>query len=222
MISCHDIEIRYGFETILKNVHLTAFSSQKLALLGPNGSGKTSLLRVLAGLSRPHAGHVFVNKQQVWPTRAQQSTLRSLYLNSHPALLLDETVIGNLDYYCRCFHMQTTIKAYGQTLQKVGLEKKQQVSAKHLSTGQKRKLTLACALLIKPQVLLADEPTNGLDAQGIEICLEIFEQLAKINNSTLVVATHDLILKDWCDSALDVTQFIPKQVTRENKIKALL
>ena len=86
----------------------------------------------------------------------------------------------------------------------MGLENRENQIARTLSTGQKRRLSLAGLILIKPNIILADEPTNGLDELGSNLCISIFEDLKQNNSSSIIVATHDKNIIDWCQEKISL------------------
>lgn len=222
-LECRNIELRAGHLTLLSGVSLAIEPSQTLAITGPNGCGKTSLLRVLAGISRPHFGDVFCMKEQLWPARKVQHEHLCFFLAHTPTLLMDHSVLDNLRFFTRSFGIcQKKNSDYDQALKRVLLSGRQKQIVRTLSSGQKRRLTLAALLLIKPHIILADEPTNGLDLSGRNLCLEIFDQLRLENNTAVVVATHDDLLTNWCQSRLHLVHHAVSQKAIQNKISRLL
>lgn len=221
-LDCKDVEIRFGYSPLLVHIHLTLYPSQKISLIGANGCGKTSLLRILAGLSKPYSGQVFCMGEQIWPTQHVSREHFCLFLGSQPALLLDHNLIWNLDYYCRCYAKRKNKADYINALQKFGLKDKTNTPVRLLSTGQKRRLTFAAIELIQPKIILADEPTNGLDAEGLELCFQVFNELCSHHQSAILVATHDKNLIEWSDSKMNLEQFRPTEIKQKQKINVLI
>lgn len=221
-LSCENIHIKYSYEPIVAKMSLKLNSGEKIALVGPNGCGKTSLLRVLAGLTKPDTGKVFCMDEEIWPKQQCSKEHFCLFLSSQPALLFDHSVLWNLEYYCQCYGVKVNLIEYKESLKKVGLLDKINLSAQFLSTGQKRRLTFAALILIQPNIILADEPTNGLDTQGVQLCLEILHDICEKKKSALLIATHDNNLIQWCGQKINLEDYGPIKTNNKFKITTLL
>jgi len=175
----------------LRGVSLTVACGETVALVGPNGAGKTTLLKILAGLLIPDEGDIIVqgdcsraNGRHSTEARLVISEERSFYwrLTGRQNLLFFGLLNGIDDH--------SPGGEIDQTLQQVGLGEFADLPFRHYSTGMKQRLALARGLLGNPALLLLDEPTRSLDADGKR---EIHELLHALNQQgvTLVVATHD-------------------------------
>lgn len=154
----------YGKKKVLDNVSLTV-SSGMYGLLGPNGSGKTSLMRILATLLVPDSGEVMINGVSIKDT----SRIRELvgYLPQDFSIYRNMSVYGAMDYLGLLSGIpeKTRKERIITLLEQVNLKEKMGTRVRALSGGMKRRLGIAQALLHEPQVLVADEPTAGLDPE---------------------------------------------------------
>jgi ABC-2 type transport system ATP-binding protein len=212
-LRCHNLELKVGFRTLLKNIQIELFAGKSVALTGPNGLGKTTLLRCLAG---PHSGGVWIANEALWPTRRVTFEHDAVLLASQPALLADHPVQGNIEFMCNAFGLKPTVAEINGALERVGLKGRESQVSRTLSTGQKRRLTLAFVLVAKPKLLLADEPTNGLDAEGVELCKQVFAEEMNHNEMALCVASHDSRLVDWCHQIVPLENFMPTKSSERN------
>ena len=221
-LSCENIELKAGYQTLISAFSLNVQPSQSIAITGSNGCGKTSLLKVLAGLSRPHSGKISVLNEQLWPTNETLHEHYSVYLSNIPSLLLDQSVLWNLEFYTQAYGLKFNKIDYLNSLIKVGLQDREKQVTRSLSTGQKRRLSLAGLILIKPNIVLADEPTNGLDESGCNLCLNIFTELQSIHKSSIIVATHDQNIINWCQNKISLENYIPIAKKSKKNVKVLL
>jgi energy-coupling factor transporter ATP-binding protein EcfA2 len=185
-------DLRFGFarsEPVIRDVHLRIDAGERIALTGPNGSGKTTLARLLVGLLRPDMGTVRLLGDD--PARLSPAELarRAQYVFQDPerqflAQTVEEEVLLGLRFAVRP-SARVLMGRLGLPLERFGRR-----SPYRLSGGEQRRLSLACALVREPAVLVLDEPTFGQDRHGYEGLLEILhERLAA--GATLIAATHD-------------------------------
>ena len=173
MLLARDLRLERGSRAIISNLSFSVESGQALVLRGSNGSGKTSLLRILAGLTLPDTGYVAWRGETM---KALSATWRNaaLYLGHTNALKEDFSATENLHDALLIDGLKVTQMAQLSALEKVGLLDRRNVLARRLSQGQKRRVGLArLALSLSHQscktLWLLDEPTNALDEQGVSL-----------------------------------------------------
>jgi ABC-type lipoprotein export system ATPase subunit len=189
--------IRHNDDTTIIFPDLMLEVGAEAALVGPSGSGKSSLLHVLSGLMRPSQGTVLVMGEdlaQISPTaleRLRAGTVSLLFQDFH--LLAGysalENVVAALGLAGQS--LAAAPRAAKALLERVGLGHRLTAMPDKLSTGERQRLALARALANTPKILLADEPTAHLDGENARNALNLLRQLAQDISATLVIATHD-------------------------------
>jgi len=180
-----------GLVYAVKDVSLTVQPGELLTLLGPSGCGKTTTLRMIAGFERPDGGRVFIGEQDVTDLMANQRNIGFVFQNY--ALFPHLTVFENVAYGLRVKRMAETEinEAVQEVLRLVGLEGYDRQFPNQLSGGEQQRVALARAIVIRPRVLLFDEPLSNLDAKlRVHMRREI-QQLQKQLSITAVYVTHD-------------------------------
>lgn len=184
----------YGGRTIVQNVTFELEEGQILGLVGKNGAGKTTLIRLLTGIIKPTAGTFSLygkDKDDIEGVLCNVSTMIE-----HPALYMDMTAKDNLLLQCMLKGIKDPINSgYVSTkLDEVGLgdlyASKKKV--KHFSLGMKQRLGIAIATIGEPKLMLLDEPTNGLDPEGIIQIRNLLVKLNKEKGVTILISSHIL------------------------------
>jgi len=184
--------LNFSFSTGIKtlnDVNLDVPQGSIYGFLGPNGAGKTTTLRLLLGLLRNQQGTIEIFNKQFASHRLE--ILRKLgSLIEQPSLYLHLTAKENLDIYRRIY--QCDRSRIQEVLKTVGLENTGKKKVKQFSLGMKQRLSIAVALLHQPELLILDEPTNGLDPNGIIEVRELMKKLNKEHGTTVLVSSHIL------------------------------
>lgn len=181
----------YGKTQILDAITMSVPSKSIYGLIGENGAGKTTLFRILAGLSHPSSG-TFSIMQSASFRDLSKARSKIGFMIEMPALYPDMTVLQNLFIQqIQCNGRKDTSKAVS-VLQTVGLDIQRNKKARHLSLGMKQRLALAIALLNNPEILILDEPINGLDPMGIVEIRELLLSLNQNNGITIIISSHIL------------------------------
>ena len=186
------IGLTYHFkknQKTLDNINLEVQKGSIYGFLGPNGAGKTTTLRLLLGLLKKQQGSI-----QVFGKEFDQHRIECLKhigsLIEQPSLYGHLTAKENLEIYRKIYG--TSKDRIGFVLQLVGLEATGKKKAKQFSLGMKQCLSIAIALLHNPELLILDEPTNGLDPNGIIETRELVKKLNRENGVTIIVSSHML------------------------------
>jgi putative ABC transport system ATP-binding protein len=189
-------------ENILNQLNLSVPAAQHLALLGDSGSGKTTLLHVLAGLLQADSGLVSVNDQELSLLDETQLTLyrRKIGLIFQHYQLLDcLTVKQNILFQHKLNFPKQDANEFDHLVTELGLQDKLDALPHQLSGGEQQRVGIARALLNKPQIIFADEPTGNLDRKRSHQVVKLLTELCSARKINLVMVTHSHQLTDYFD-----------------------
>ena len=177
MIRAQKLSKRFGDKRVLDGLELEVPRGGFVLVTGPNGSGKTTLLRLCAGLAAPTSGELDVD--------APRGAIG--FLAHEPLVYRELTALENLDLYGRLYRIRERRERCGARLERFGLWRSRHERAGTLSRGMLQRLAICRTFLHDPDLLLLDEPFDGLDAEGAKmLSLKLAER-----GSTALVATHD-------------------------------
>jgi ABC-2 type transport system ATP-binding protein len=198
IISVQGLTKRFGTFTAVNNVSFEVYPGEVVGYLGPNGSGKTTTIRMLCGLLHPSAGTAKVVGKDI--VQDAEGIKRQIgYMSQKFALYDDLTVMENLEFYSGVYEVPRDVER--QRLQEVlhmaGLEGRSRFFTRDLSGGWRQRLALGCALLHKPRLLFLDEPTSGVDPVARREFWDLIYQLAH-GGTTIFVTTHYMDEAEHC------------------------
>jgi len=192
-ISITNLTVIRDGNTILHELDLEVESGKILGLLGPSGSGKTTVMRSIVGLQRLTAGSI---KVLGIPAGEKELRSRISYSTQDASIYRDLTCNENLDYFSALQGRSSTTTA--EILELVDLGKNRKQLAGTLSGGERARLALATALVGKPEILILDEPTIGLDPLLRRDLWSLFHRFTEAGK-TLLVSSHMMEEADYCD-----------------------
>ena len=187
---------RYGPRTVVDDVDLKVRTGRICGFLGPNGSGKTTTIRMLCGLLTPDAGEGSCLGLDI-RTQAAQIKRQVGYMTQKFGLYDDLSIRQNLDFVARLFELPARRAAVDRALQELGLSERQHQLAGALSGGWKQRLALAACLIHRPRLLLLDEPTAGVDPKARR---DFWDQIHRLAGEgiTVLVSTHYMDEAERC------------------------
>ncbi|GHE52012.1 MULTISPECIES: ABC transporter ATP-binding protein [Roseivirga] len=208
MIIINDLAFGYASHKVLSIPQLQVEEGKHLLILGASGSGKTTLLHILGGLLAPQEGTVRIGQTDLYRLSGAQ---RDKYRGQNIGLIFQKahlisalSVQDNLllaQYLAGMAQDRGRVK---EVLTSLGLADKLYKKVKALSQGEQQRVTIARALLNRPRVILADEPTASLDDTNAHKVIDLLKSQAEQNNASLLIATHDQRVKDQFELQLNL------------------
>ena len=200
MIRTMDLQFTYQGQDPLVFPDIICNQNQQLLISGPSGSGKTTLLHLMAGLRMPHAGEVIIHGNSLFHLTTPK---RDRFRGQHIGLIFQKMhFVASLDVMENLLLQQYLAgvpqdkKRAENLLDRLGLLHRKHQNIHKLSLGEQQRISIARALINKPAVVLADEPTSSLDDLNCKNVMLLLEEMATNEQAALVVVTHDQRLKD--------------------------
>ena len=187
MLEIQDLTKKYGKYLAVDHVSFTVPSGQVGILLGPNGAGKSTIIKSIAGLLR-YQGGVGINQM---PARTLEAKRIFGYVPEIPAMFDALTVREHIEFISRAYGIPLSEEEAASLLRRFELDDKQDKLGSELSKGMMQKVSICCALVIRPRVILLDEPMVGLDPAAIKELKEVVLEL-KNQGVTVLISTHML------------------------------
>ena len=197
ILECHDLHKKFGKKEILKGVSLEAEAGDILGFIGPNGAGKTTTIKLILGLQSITSGTVKINGYDVEKdfTKAIKGVGTIV---ENPDLYMYMSGYDNLKMIANLYD-GITKERLDEVIKLVALENRIHDRVSKYSLGMRQRLGVAQAILHKPNLLVLDEPTNGLDPEGIKQVKDLLVMLAKKEKMAILISSHNLLeLESFC------------------------
>lgn len=196
VISIQNLTRRFGDFTAVDHINFEVNAGEVVGYLGPNGSGKTTTIRMLLGLLAPNEGEATVLGYDV-VRQSEEVRARVGYMSQKFAIYDDLTTLENLTFYGGVYGI-TDKERIKQTLDLVGLSGHEHTLTRDMSTGWRQRLALGIALVHQPKLLFLDEPTSGVDPTARRAFWDLIYQLAE-TGVTVFVTTHYMDEAEYCE-----------------------
>jgi ABC-2 type transport system ATP-binding protein len=196
VIRVENLTRRFGDFVAVDHVNFDVHAGEVVGYLGPNGSGKTTTIRMLLGLLEPTEGKATVLGFDAF-RQSEQVRVRAGYMSQKFAIYDDLTVLENLTFYGGVYGI-TDKARIKQTLELVGLNGHNFTLTRSLSAGWRQRLALGIALVHEPKLLFLDEPTSGVDPTARRAFWDLIYELAE-NGVTILVTTHYMDEAEYCE-----------------------
>jgi putative ABC transport system ATP-binding protein len=206
-----------GTLELFSNINLSIHQGESIAIIGPSGTGKSTLLALLAGLDHPSSGSILLHNTDL---NTLDDKTQAEFRNRHISfvfqafhLLPELNALQNVMLPLQIRNHDTPEQEARYWLEKVGLDQRLEHKPAELSGGEQQRVAIARSFATRPSLLFADEPTGNLDEHTGE---QIIEQLFNINaeqNTTLVLITHDVSLAKRCQRALQLHNGVLKELS---------
>ena len=193
---------------VIKGIDLKINSSEKVAVVGKSGSGKTSLIMLMAGLEQPTSGEIIFDQQLISTLNEDQLAdirkkkigivFQSFYL------IPNFTALENVSLILEINSIDNSKQKAEDLLVQFGLKDRLHHFPTQLSGGEQQRVAIARSMAVKPKLILADEPTGNLDSENSQMISNLLFEYANKNQSSFVLVTHDLKFAEKCDRIIQI------------------
>jgi len=190
-LSVRSITVKYGRFTALEDLSFDVLEGEIFGLIGPNGCGKSTCLKVLCGILKPNEGSIFFQGREVKPWKKELSKVIG-YAPQENSFFEKLTVKENLEYFANLYNLKGDLDdLISRVLEYLGIAEKIDTLAKNLSGGMKRRLNVACSILHNPKILILDEPSIMLDPVSRDSLWRLIKSINR-KGTTIILATNTM------------------------------
>ena len=212
LLQFSDVHLQYqngqNLTEVIRGINFSISKNERLAIVGKSGSGKTSLLMLMAGLEKPSLGSIKFQNQELTTYSEDQLTdfrkknigivFQSFYL------IPSYTALENVALSLEINFQKNALEQAEEILTDLGLKDRLQHFPNQLSGGEQQRVAIARAIINKPELILADEPTGNLDEENSQIIADLLFNVSQKYKKSLCLVTHDLELAKKCDRLMKI------------------
>ncbi|GDX37194.1 ABC transporter ATP-binding protein [Candidatus Pelagibacterales bacterium] len=212
LLELQDIHLNYKTERtaveVIRGVSLKINSNESVAIVGKSGSGKTSLIMLIAGLECPNSGKIIFEGEDI----SQYSEDRLADIRKRKIgivfqsfyLIPNYTALENVSLVLEINKVPDAKKKSMELLEQLGLKDRINHFPSQLSGGEQQRVAIARSIVLNPKLILADEPSGNLDSENSKLIMSLLFKYCKQNGSSLVLVTHDQMLAKECDRIIEI------------------
>ena len=212
LLELQDIHLNYKTENtaveVIRGVSLKINSNESVAIVGKSGSGKTSLIMLIAGLECPNSGKIIFEGEDI----SQYSEDRLADIRKRKIgivfqsfyLIPNYTALENVSLVLEINKVPDAKKKSMELLEQLGLKDRINHFPSQLSGGEQQRVAIARSIVLNPKLILADEPSGNLDSENSKLIMSLLFKYCKQNGSSLVLVTHDQMLAKECDRIIEI------------------
>ena len=212
ILTVEDICYKYPSHLVLEEVHLDIEEGDFVGIVGKNGSGKTTFLKLILGMIQPVCGRI------VFAPKTKISYIEQLTINSEisfPTNVYETVMLGLYSKigflkFAKAEHRDLVL----QTLKLVGLEGYEKKQISNLSGGEQQRVMIAKALVSNPDLLILDEPTSGIDQESEKQFIDLLHKLNKEYKKTIIMVSHDIFALSECPKIDEIKNKTIKEITK--------
>lgn len=212
LLELQDIYLNYKTENslveVIKGVNLKINSGENIAVVGKSGSGKTSLIMLIAGLEKTTSGKIIFEDQDISTySEDELADLRKRKIGivfQSFYLIPNYTALENVSLVLEINKIENAQKKSAELLEQFGLKDRLNHFPSQLSGGEQQRVAIARSIILSPKLILADEPSGNLDSENSKLIINLLFKYSKQNNSSLILVTHDQSIAKECDKIIEI------------------
>ena len=218
ILKVENVTKRYKNRTAVNNLSFEIYEGEIFGFLGPNGAGKTTTIKMITGLAKMDSGDIYICDKSI-KNHYEKAISNVGAIIETPQMYSYMSGLDNLKYYASLYR-NVSLEQINRIVELVGLKDRIKDKVSTYSLGMKQRLGIACAILHKPKLLILDEPTNGLDPEGVIEIRNFLKKLARKNKISILISSHNLAEMELiCDTIGIINNGILENIKNIDQLK---